>query len=71
MFANVHERRTLKCDITTGLIVGGVEAKPNEFPHMGALAYPDGFNDELVFGCGAFLISERFLISAAHCKHHG
>lgn len=65
------ENSTIKCDLLSGLIVDGVEAKVNEFPHMGAIYYSNDFKDGFIFGCGASLISETFLISAAHCQKMG
>lgn len=56
-----------KCDAVTGLVVGGVDAKPGEFPHMAVLGYPD-FNGDLSFKCGGSLISELFVLTAAHCS---
>lgn len=58
------------CDISTGLIVGGIKANDHEFPHMGAIGYLN-LNRELIFACGAALISERFLVTAAHCRRNG
>lgn len=47
-------------------IFNGVEARNGEFPHMAALGYPSKREDN-VFRCGASLISDRFLLTAAHC----
>ncbi|CRL05180.1 CLUMA_CG018056, isoform A [Clunio marinus] len=55
------------CDAVTGLIVGGVKAKPGEFPHMAAIGYPN-LNGDLSFKCGGSLISEYFVLTAAHCS---
>jgi secreted trypsin-like serine protease len=57
-----------QCDLTSGLIVGGLKASDKEFPHMAGIFYKD-FNDEMVFGCGGSLISERFVLTSAHCKN--
>ncbi|XP_078033409.1 venom protease-like [Augochlora pura] len=50
---------------TKKLIVGGKKAEDKEFPHMAAVGY-DGPNG-VIFSCGGSLISERFVLSAAHC----
>lgn len=52
-----------KCNYDgTPLIVGGKPASPGEFPFMAAIGYADG-----AFKCGGTLISENFVVSAAHC----
>lgn len=55
------------CDAVTGLIVGGTSAGINEFPHQAAIGYPN-FNGEIEFKCGGSLISELFILTAAHCE---
>lgn len=55
------------CDSSVGLIVGGVNADPDQFPHQSAIGYPD-LNGDLSFKCGGSLISERFVLTAAHCE---
>ncbi|XP_068633515.1 serine protease persephone-like [Battus philenor] len=46
-------------------IIGGETAGMGEFPHMVALGYeaPEGY----IFQCGGTLLSNLFVISAAHC----
>ncbi|XP_046685861.1 serine protease snake-like [Homalodisca vitripennis] len=51
------------------LIVGGVEAALKEFPHMAALGF--GLTPNTAkWLCGGTLISEHFVLTAAHCLDH-
>lgn len=55
-----------KCDHDgVALIVGGKPAAPGEFPFMAAIYFDDG-----EWKCGGTLISERFVLTAAHCFKH-
>lgn len=46
-------------------IVGGTDSDVGEFPHVAALGY-ENFG-EVEFDCGGALISDNFVITAAHC----
>ncbi|XP_058455314.1 serine protease snake-like [Malaya genurostris] len=60
--------RNFNCSKTVDLIVGGESAKPAEFPHQALLGWPKEDNqDEFDFRCGGSLISERYVLTAAHC----
>jgi len=55
------------CGDTNRLVVGGTEARVDEFPHMVALGKRNA--NEFVLMCGGTLISHNWVISAAHCTH--
>lgn len=52
------------------LIVGGDLAGDREFPHMALIGHLYSEND-FSYTCGGSLISERFILSAAHCSYSG
>ncbi|XP_055696410.1 serine protease snake-like isoform X2 [Lutzomyia longipalpis] len=57
-----------ECKYDTPLIVGGEEAQLAEFPHMAAIGWNSTGNNEIEWGCGGVLISEEFVLTAAHCS---
>ncbi|CAH2049118.1 unnamed protein product, partial [Iphiclides podalirius] len=63
--------RSVKCgfdfDKLISIIFGGRDAEPREFPHMGALGWRS-VNNTWIFKCGATLVSQNFMITAAHCS---
>lgn len=59
--------KKLYCNPAGPLIVGGETAGDHEFPHFALLGYMKD-DDHLVFKCGGSLISEKYILSAAHCK---
>lgn len=48
------------------LITDGEDAEQKEFPHMAALGF-DGDDNTVDWRCGACIISNNFLLTAAHC----
>lgn len=50
----------------TGMIVFEKDSKADEFPHMAAIGVKT--NDSIEFFCDGSLISEKFVLTVAHCS---
>ncbi|XP_070509414.1 venom protease-like [Chironomus tepperi] len=53
-----------------GLIVGGTDAYPSEFPHQALLGYKPRDNKDTIWVCGGSLVSADHVLTAAHCMNH-
>ncbi|XP_013144041.1 PREDICTED: serine protease snake-like [Papilio polytes] len=50
------------------LIIGGINATSGEFPHMALLGYKK-HEEDIQWSCGGSIISERYILTAAHCTY--
>ncbi|XP_058812945.1 venom protease-like [Topomyia yanbarensis] len=66
--AELIQKRGKMCNSDNKLIVGGELAKLGEFPHMAAIGYRKSLTEPIEYRCGGSMISERFVLTAAHCR---
>ncbi|XP_055536259.1 venom protease-like [Wyeomyia smithii] len=54
-----------------GLIVGGHDSIPGNWPWHAAVYHVSGTNHQRDYKCGATLINARYLLTTASCAYHG
>lgn len=65
---NLHLINHKKCGhALTDKIMKGTKATVGEYPWMALLRYKSNVDDILTFNCGGSLISEKHVLTAAHC----
>ncbi|XP_017890446.1 serine protease snake-like isoform X2 [Ceratina calcarata] len=64
---NITDTTALCKDTFQAVVIGGSPARQKEFPYMAAIGYGNLENGTIHWECGGTLISERFVVTAAHC----
>ncbi|XP_026494208.2 CLIP domain-containing serine protease HP8-like [Vanessa tameamea] len=65
------DRKVCGQEKATDKIVGGTIADLDEFPWIARISYSSDMENKLIFACSASLITDRYLVTAAHCVQSG
>lgn len=60
-------KQTTNTEAAPAGIIGGVDAKPSEFPYMALILK---VYDNTIVRCGGTLIQKKFVLTAAHCLYY-
>ncbi|XP_063914729.1 clotting factor G beta subunit-like [Zophobas morio] len=71
MLAHSSPIKVFKCGQgNAGLIIGGKVTENHEFPHMVLIGFVQNGSCSITWECGGTILSEYYILTAAHCLNH-